>query len=173
MPIALDSATADSFRTIATDVTIPRRPRATGTDRSACVEHPEQRDTALVRAALEWLSERTRVTPTEGALGIEARVRGLLSEGEAAERPYRDSIVRRPYPRPRGTRPRPSALRRVAATRRRRVDAREQLRTAHEMFASMGLRRSPTAPAASCWPRARGSANARWKRATSSPPKRL
>ena len=29
-------------------------------------------DVALVRAALQWLSERTRVTPSEWALGIEA-----------------------------------------------------------------------------------------------------
>lgn len=33
----------------------------------------------LVRAALEWLSERTRVMPTEWALGIEARLRALLA----------------------------------------------------------------------------------------------
>ncbi len=47
---------------------------------------------ALVRTALEWLSERTRVTPTQWALGIEARVRALLSNGEAAERLYREAI---------------------------------------------------------------------------------
>src|SRR4029077_857211 len=35
-------------------------------------------DVATVRAALEWLSQRTRVTPSEWALGIEARVRALL-----------------------------------------------------------------------------------------------
>ena len=51
-------------------------------------------DLALVRAALQWLSERTRLAPTEWALGIEARVRALLSEGEAAERCYRESIDR-------------------------------------------------------------------------------
>ena len=38
-------------------------------------------DVALVRAALEWLSERTRVTPNEWALGIEARVRALRGRG--------------------------------------------------------------------------------------------
>jgi len=42
----------------------------------------------------QWLSERTRTTPSEWALGIEARVRALLSEGEAAERCYRESIDR-------------------------------------------------------------------------------
>ena len=55
----------------------------------------------------------------------------------------------------------------------RRVDARVQLRTAYEMFASMGRKRSPTAPAASCWPRARPCAIARWRRATTSPHRRL
>ena len=48
----------------------------------------------LVRAALEWLSERTRAAPTEWALGIEARFRALLGEGEAAESCYRESIER-------------------------------------------------------------------------------
>jgi Bacterial regulatory proteins, luxR family len=51
-------------------------------------------DETLVRAALQWLSERTRVSPTEWALGMEARVRALLSEGEAAESYYQESIGR-------------------------------------------------------------------------------
>jgi hypothetical protein len=51
-------------------------------------------DVAAVRAALDWLSERTRVTPTEWVLGIEARIRALLSDGEAAERCYRESVER-------------------------------------------------------------------------------
>jgi len=50
-------------------------------------------DEALVRAALGWLSERTRATPTDWALGIETRVHALLSEGDAAERRYRESIA--------------------------------------------------------------------------------
>jgi hypothetical protein len=51
-------------------------------------------EVALVRAALEWLSGRTRVTPTDWSLGIEARVRALLSEGVTAESLYRESIAR-------------------------------------------------------------------------------
>ena len=52
---------------------------------------------------------------------------------------------------------------------RRRVDAREQLRTAHEMFTDDGhRRRSPTAPRASCWPPARPPASAPSRPATSS-----
>src|SRR6185437_2162608 len=51
-------------------------------------------DVALATAALEWLSERTRVTSTEWALGIEALVRALLTEDEAAESLYREAIER-------------------------------------------------------------------------------
>ena len=97
-------------------------------------------DVALVEAALEWLSERTRVTPTEWALGIEARVRALLSEGEAAERLYRESIERLGRTRVRVELARAHLLYGEWLRReRRRVDAREQLRTAHEMLDAMGI----------------------------------
>ena len=96
-------------------------------------------DVALVRAALEWLSERTRVTPTEWALGIEARLRALLSRGEAAERLYRESIARLGRTGIRVELARAHLLYGEWLRReRRRIDAREQLRTAHEMFDSMG-----------------------------------
>jgi ATP/maltotriose-dependent transcriptional regulator MalT len=96
-------------------------------------------DVALVRAALEWLSERTRVTPSEWALGIEARVRALLSEGEVADTLYRESIERLGRTRVRVELARAHLLYGEWLRREhRRVDAREQLRAAHEMFASMG-----------------------------------
>ena len=47
---------------------------------------------ALVRSALEWLSQRTHVTSSDWLLGIEARVRALLGEADGAERDYRESI---------------------------------------------------------------------------------
>ena len=73
---------------------------------------------ALATAALEWLSERTRVTSTEWALGIEALVRALLTEDEAAESLYHEAIERLGgTQRPRGARLRSPALRRVAAPR--------------------------------------------------------
>ncbi|MCW3015516.1 MAG: LuxR family transcriptional regulator fused with ATPase domain [Solirubrobacterales bacterium] len=97
-------------------------------------------DVALVRAALEWLSERTRVTPSDWALGIEARVRALLSEGEAAESLYRESITRLGRTPVRVELARGHLLYGEWLRReRRRVDAREQLRTAHEMLATMGV----------------------------------
>ncbi len=97
-------------------------------------------EVALVRAALEWISERTRAMPTEWVLGIEARVRALLSEGEAAERLYRESIAHLGCTRVRVEVARAHLLYGEWLRRRhRRVDAREQLRTAHEMLAKMGV----------------------------------
>jgi DNA-binding CsgD family transcriptional regulator len=96
-------------------------------------------DVALVTAALEWLSERTRVTSAEWALGIEARVRALLSEGEAAESMYRESIERLGRTRVRAQLARAHLLYGEWLRReRRRADAREQLRTAHDMLDAMG-----------------------------------
>jgi DNA-binding CsgD family transcriptional regulator len=104
-------------------------------------------DEAHVRAALDWLSERTRVTPSdtrvtpsEWALGIQARVRALLSEGEAADRLYRESIDRLGRTRVRVQLARAHLLYGEWLRRqRRRLDAREQLRTAHDLLATMGI----------------------------------
>jgi hypothetical protein len=51
-------------------------------------------DEAAVRAALDWLAERTVAKRTEWALGIEARIRALLGEGEDAGSCYQESISR-------------------------------------------------------------------------------
>jgi DNA-binding CsgD family transcriptional regulator len=97
-------------------------------------------DEALVRTALEWLTERTRVTPTEWVLGIEARVRALLSEGAAAERLYRESIAHLGRTRVRVELARSHLLYGEWLRRdQRRSDARDQLRTAREMLTTMGL----------------------------------
>jgi DNA-binding CsgD family transcriptional regulator len=96
-------------------------------------------DQALVRAALEWLSERTRVTRTDWVLAIEARVRALLDDGDAAEPLYRESIERLARTRVRVELARAHLLYGEWLRREgRRVDAREQLRVAREMFLSMG-----------------------------------
>jgi DNA-binding CsgD family transcriptional regulator len=97
-------------------------------------------DAGLVRATLEWLSERVRVTPTEWLLGIEARVRALLADGEAAESAYRESIQRLGRTRLRAQLARGHLLYGEWLRReRRRGEAREQLRTAHKLLDAMGM----------------------------------
>jgi len=97
-------------------------------------------DEALVRTALDWLSERTRVTPSEWALGIQARVRGLLSHGDAADRCYRESIAHLRRTPVRVELARAHLLYGEWLRReRRRLDAREQLHRAHDLLATMGI----------------------------------
>jgi DNA-binding CsgD family transcriptional regulator len=97
-------------------------------------------DAPLVRAALEWLSDRTRVAPTAWVLGIEARVRALLSDGQAADRWYRESIDHLGRTGIRAQLARSHLLYGEWLRReRRRTEAREQLRTAHQMLDAMGM----------------------------------
>jgi DNA-binding CsgD family transcriptional regulator len=93
----------------------------------------------LGAAALEQLTERTRLAGTPWALGVEARSRALLSRGEAAEELYLEAIERLERCRIKVHLARAQLvygewLRRES----RRVAAREPLRTAHELFAAMG-----------------------------------
>ena len=97
-------------------------------------------DMKLVRTALDWLSERTAVTPTDWSLGIEARVRALLSEGEAAERLYRESIGRLGRTRVRAELARAHLLYGEWLRRERRRSTRaSNCRTAHGMLDAMGI----------------------------------
>ena len=88
---------------------------------------------------LEVLSASTRASSTPWALGVEARSRALLNEGEAAETLYREAIDRL---EPTGVRLHLARshllygewLRRE----RRRVDARNELRVAHDLFSEFG-----------------------------------
>jgi DNA-binding CsgD family transcriptional regulator len=96
-------------------------------------------DRALLESALDWLAERTRVISSEWAIGIEARVRALLSEGERAESLYRESIAHLARTRVRLELARSHLLYGEWLRRgRRRLDAREHLRTALDMFRGMG-----------------------------------
>jgi DNA-binding CsgD family transcriptional regulator len=95
--------------------------------------------TDAASAALDRLSGRARASGTDWALGIEAGSRALLSDGRDAEPLYREAVER--LARSRG-------VVHVARARllygewlrreNRRVDAREQLRAAHEMFSGIG-----------------------------------
>src|SRR5580658_9412786 len=97
-------------------------------------------DAELIQAALDWQSERTRVTPTEWALGIEARIRALLSDGEAADSCYQESVERLGRTRVRAQLARSHLLYGEWLRRQgRRTDAREQLRTAYRMLDVMGM----------------------------------
>jgi DNA-binding CsgD family transcriptional regulator len=80
------------------------------------------------------------VTPTEWARGIEARVRALSSDGGAAETLYREALERLGRTRLRIELARTHLLYGEWLRREhRRVDAREQLRTAEDMLSTMGV----------------------------------
>jgi DNA-binding CsgD family transcriptional regulator len=97
-------------------------------------------NTELAARALTRLGEHTGDSDAEWALGIEARSRALLSEGEAAQDLYRQAIDRLSRTRLRPELARAHLLYGEWLRREgRRVDARDQLRTAHEAFAAIGM----------------------------------
>ena len=97
-------------------------------------------ETDVARQALDRLVEMTRPAGTDWGLGMAARSRAVLSDGENADLLYREAIER--FGRT-GLRPELARaqllygewLRREG----RRSDAREQLRTAHDLFLTIGM----------------------------------
>jgi DNA-binding CsgD family transcriptional regulator len=86
------------------------------------------------------LVEMARVTRTNWAIGVAERSSALLSEGEAAESSYRAAIDRLSETRLRPEIGRAHLLYGEWLRRqRRRVDARVHLRTAHDLFTSIGM----------------------------------
>jgi DNA-binding CsgD family transcriptional regulator len=92
------------------------------------------------RRAFERVQETTRAAGTDWALGIEARLRALLSDGDDADELYKEAITRLARSRVRVQLARTHLLYGEWLRRqRRRLDAREQLRTAHELFTDFGV----------------------------------
>jgi DNA-binding CsgD family transcriptional regulator len=93
----------------------------------------------LAGLALQRLTETTSPAGTNWALGIEARSRALLSDGDCADALYREAIERLGRTSIRLQLARAHLVYGEWLRRqRRRREARQQLRTALEMFTSMG-----------------------------------
>ena len=94
----------------------------------------------LARHALDRIVAATAVAPGDWASGVAARSRALLSDGDSADALYREAIGRLGR-----TRLRPELARAYLLygewlrRENRRADARAQLRTAHDLFAAIGM----------------------------------
>src|SRR5262249_45262392 len=94
----------------------------------------------LAGDALRRLEETTRPCRTDFSLGIDARSRALLSEGETAERLYRRAIDRLDRTRLSPALARPHLLYGEWLRREQgRIGAREQLRAAYARFTTIGM----------------------------------
>jgi ATP/maltotriose-dependent transcriptional regulator MalT len=97
-------------------------------------------DTDLARDALDELAASTQPAGSDLALGLEARARALLADGDAAEASYREAIERLSR-----TRRRPELARshllygEWLRSQARLGEARERLRTAEEMVTEIGM----------------------------------
>jgi DNA-binding CsgD family transcriptional regulator len=96
-------------------------------------------DMVLAGQAVALLERTTLPSGTEWALGMRARSRALIRDGEQAEELYTEAVTRLGRTRVVPHLARAHLLYGEWLRRcKRRIDARTQLRTANEMFAAMG-----------------------------------
>jgi DNA-binding CsgD family transcriptional regulator len=96
--------------------------------------------TEIATAAMDWIAEMTAASGTDWALGVEMRSRALLAEGENAERLFRAAIMHLGRSRVRAELARAHLVYGEWLLReRRRIEACEHLRTAHQMLETMGM----------------------------------
>jgi DNA-binding CsgD family transcriptional regulator len=94
----------------------------------------------LAASAVGQLAEATQAGGTDWGLGVEARCRALVSDGQAAEDLYREAIERLGRTRLRPELARAHLLYGEWLRREnRRADARQQLRTAHDLLSDIGM----------------------------------
>jgi DNA-binding CsgD family transcriptional regulator/tetratricopeptide (TPR) repeat protein len=94
---------------------------------------------ATAADAMRQLDQRTRASGTDWALGVRARSLALLSDGKAAETLYHEAIERLGRSRIAIHLPRAQLIYGEWLRREnRRVDARKQLRAAHDTFSRIG-----------------------------------
>ena len=94
----------------------------------------------LAAGALGLLGEATAAAGTDWGLGVHARCRALLSEGETADRLYCEAIERLARTRLRPELARAQLLHGEWLRREsHRVDARAQLRAAYDQFTAIGM----------------------------------
>jgi DNA-binding CsgD family transcriptional regulator len=96
--------------------------------------------TELAADALARLSERTRAAGTEWANGIEARTRALTAPSSEAEQMFLEAIDKLSHCPLKPEQARAHLLFGESLRREgRRIDAREHLQTAHDMFIAIGM----------------------------------
>jgi len=97
-------------------------------------------DTRRAGAAVDQLAEITQPAGTNFGLGVEARCRALVSEGQAAEDRYREAVERLGRSRVRTELARAHLVYGEWLRREnRRTDARAQLRAAYDLLSDIGM----------------------------------